>query len=182
MFGFSLTKLLFTVAVILIIWYGFKWLGRIQEQGDKRDRERLKGTEAGARGDPDAETMIKCPTCSAYVAILQTPISFVLALFVWTTPSPVQLAWLAGVGVLVAVGHITMVQAIRYVDVSSLEPFVFMRLIWAALIGYLAFSEFPGIWTWAGAAVIVAATTYILRREAKLHRGRYPPAPDDLII
>ncbi|NQV57612.1 MAG: DMT family transporter [Rhodospirillales bacterium] len=118
-------------------------------------------------------------TCSAYVAILQTPISFVLALFFWTTPSPIQLAWIAAVGVLAAIGHITMVMAIRYVDVSSLEPFVFTRLIWAALIGYFAFSEFPGVWTWIGAAIIVGATSYILRRESKLQRGQNRATEDE---
>ncbi len=109
-------------------------------------------------------------TCSAYVAILQTPLSFILALFFWTTSSLTQLGWLAAVGVLAALGHITMVRAILYVEVSSLEPFTFVRLIWAAAIGYLAFAEFPGPWTWLGAAIIVCATTYIVRREAQLHR------------
>ena len=107
-------------------------------------------------------------TCSAWVAILQTPLSFILALYFWTTPTWTQLGWLVVVGVLAALGHITMVRAITHVEVSSLEPFTYMRLLWAALIGYLVFSEFPGMWTWIGAAVIVGATTYIVRRESKL--------------
>jgi hypothetical protein len=68
MFGFSLTKLLFTIAVIALIWYGFKWLNRVQDERERQDRERLKGGDSGARGDPDAETMIKCPTCGTYMA------------------------------------------------------------------------------------------------------------------
>ncbi len=107
-------------------------------------------------------------TCSAWVAILQTPLSFILALYFWTTPTWTQLGWLVVVGVLAALGHITMVRAITHVEVSSLEPFTYVRLLWAALIGYLVFSEFPGMWTWIGAAVIVGATTYIVRRESKL--------------
>lgn len=120
-------------------------------------------------------------TCSAWVAILQTPLSFILALFFWTTPTWTQLGWLAVVGILAALGHITMVRAITHVEVSSLEPFTYVRLLWAAVIGYLAFSEFPGMWTWIGAAVIVAATTYIVRRESKLQgasrsAGLSPPS------
>jgi len=68
MFGFSLTKLLFTAAVIVLIWYGFKWLRRVQDERDRQDRERLKGGSTGRRGDPDAETMIKCPTCGTYLS------------------------------------------------------------------------------------------------------------------
>ena len=109
-------------------------------------------------------------TCSAYVAILQTPISFGFALFVWQTPNFEQLAWLAAIGISVALAHICMVQAFRNIDVSALEPFVFTRLIWAALIGFLVFTEFPGFWTWIGAAIIVTASTYIARREAIANR------------
>jgi drug/metabolite transporter (DMT)-like permease len=114
-------------------------------------------------------------TCSAYVAILQTPITFVFAIFVWETPTLVQLAWMFGVGMCAAIAQLTMVQAYSYADVSALEPFVFTRLIWAASIGWLAFGEVPAFWTWVGAAIIVAASTYIAQREAAAQRV---PAPD----
>ena len=116
-------------------------------------------------------------TCSALVAILQTPISFCLALFVWRTPNLEQLAWLAGTGVFVAMAHLAMVQAFKYSEVSALEPLVFTRLIWAALIGFFVFSEFPGLWTWIGAAIIVSASTYIAHRESRLNKPGPSPSP-----
>ncbi len=80
MFGFSIQKLLFTAAVIMAVWYGFKWLGQMKI---KRDRERARlrrgAKEAGAarsrtespsvsEGDPDgAEDMVECGTCGAFV-------------------------------------------------------------------------------------------------------------------
>ena len=89
-----------------------------------------------------------------------------------------QLLWMATAGILVAMAHLSMVQAFKHVEVSSMEPFVFMRLVWAAGIGYVAFQEFPGPWTWAGAIVIVAASSYIARREAKMHAPAIPmPQP-----
>jgi len=106
-------------------------------------------------------------TCSAYVAILQTPITFIAALFVWDNPSLEQLVWLAAIGFLVAMAHISMVQAYKYADISAMEPFVFLRLIWAASIGLIAFGELPGIWTWVGGVIIVTASSYIARRESK---------------
>jgi drug/metabolite transporter (DMT)-like permease len=106
-------------------------------------------------------------TCSALIAILQTPITLGLALFVWQTPSWIELGWLAVVGVFVAMAQIAMVQAFKLADVGAMEPLNFTRLIWAALIGYFVFTEIPGLWTWVGAAVIVAASTYIARRESK---------------
>ena len=80
MFGFSIQKLLFTAAVIMAVWYGFKWLGQMKI---KRDRERARlrrgakggaarsATESscGSEGDPDgAEDMVECSACGAFVA------------------------------------------------------------------------------------------------------------------
>ena len=33
-------------------------------------------------------------------------------------------------------------------------PFDFTKIVWGALIGYLAFGEVVDIWTWLGAGVI----------------------------
>jgi len=76
MFGFSISKLLFTVAIVLAIWYGFKWVGRMQVRRDAEAKERL---HARRRGGPvnappppntaamDAQEMVKCPACGDYV-------------------------------------------------------------------------------------------------------------------
>lgn len=77
MFGFSLQKLLFTGIVIAAIWYGFKWIGRLQERNDALSRERARRMKAedalnksagsGGRATPEVEEMIECPTCGAFV-------------------------------------------------------------------------------------------------------------------
>ncbi len=65
MFGFSLTKLLLTVAIIAAIWYGFKYLGRI----DRARKRALKGRKDEPGSAPTgAESLVKCPVCGTYVA------------------------------------------------------------------------------------------------------------------
>ena len=49
----------------------------------------------------------------------------------------------------------------KLADISLVEPAIFTRMIWAALIGFVLFSEIPDVWTWIGGAVIVVGTTYI---------------------
>ena len=71
---------------------------------------------------------------------------------------------MGGVG---AIANLCMVKAYGMVDVSVVESVTFTRLIWAALLGYLIFAEFPDYWTWIGGAMIVAATSYISHRESK---------------
>ena len=51
-----------------------------------------------------------------------------------------------------------------------MEPFNFVRLVIAAMIGYFFFAENPDAWTWAGGVVIVASTTYVAHREALRRR------------
>ena len=69
MFGIGLSKILFTVAVILIVVYGWKWVGRVQS------RRRGEAGKMGGRSSPrpedspaiEAEEMVQCPVCGDYV-------------------------------------------------------------------------------------------------------------------
>lgn len=103
----------------------------------------------------------------AYLLLLATPITLLPALFYWQWPTLPDLIVLVGMGGVGAVANICMVKAYGMVDVSVVEPITFTRLIWAALLGYLIFAEFPDYWTWIGGAMIVAATSYISHRESK---------------
>ena len=108
-------------------------------------------------------------TVAAYLALLMTPMTLIPALFVWQTPGWGELAALAVVGAFGSIGHLSFVKAYAIADISLVEPAVFTRMVWAALIGYLAFAEAPDNWTWAGAAMIVGAICYVAARE---HRSR----------
>ena len=108
-------------------------------------------------------------TIGAWVALLQIPITFLMAIYFWKWPNVIQLSMLAAVGLLVGGAHYTMTLAYNRTDVSALEPFNFVRLIIAALIGFFFFKEFPDVWTWIGGFIIIASTSYIARREARLN-------------
>jgi drug/metabolite transporter (DMT)-like permease len=92
------------------------------------------------------------------------------AMLTWQTPNPVQLAWLAGSGILGAVGQNFLARAYAAAEVGVVAPLDFVRLVLAALLGFLVFDEIPDAWSGAGTAVIIAASlyiAYIARREAK---------------
>ncbi len=114
-----------------------------------------------------ATRLDSAPTVVAFLAFTTAPFSLVPALFVWTWPS-LEMAWLLLViTVLGTMTHLLMTQAIREGDMTAIEPLNFIRLIWASLIGYLWFAEIPVIWTWVGAAVIVASATLLVRGETR---------------
>jgi hypothetical protein len=73
MFGFSITKLLFTIAVVFVVWKGFKWFNRLREKyaanagsNHARGNKRQTSKNNGASGVSNAEEMTKCATCETY--------------------------------------------------------------------------------------------------------------------
>ena len=69
MFGFSLSKLLFTVLVIGAVWYGFKWIGRLQNRSGAGGRVGKAGAPPSEAPQPlEAQDMVPCPMCGDYVA------------------------------------------------------------------------------------------------------------------
>ena len=64
----------------------------------------------------------------------------------------------------------TVTQALKEGDTNVVMPIDFLKLIWAATLGFLWFGEIPGLSTWAGGAMIFASTTYIAWREHQLRK------------
>jgi hypothetical protein len=71
MFGlFSISKILVLGAVVLAVWYGFKWLGnreRMQKQAAKQRSRKGPDQSAASSSGPTIEDMVQCPDCGAYV-------------------------------------------------------------------------------------------------------------------
>jgi drug/metabolite transporter (DMT)-like permease len=87
------------------------------------------------------------------------------AVVAWSTPALSDFWLFAALGVLSAVSGILSIAAFRYADASTLSPLVYLELIGAALVGYLAFGDVPGAATVLGAALIVAAGVLLLERQ-----------------
>ena len=111
-------------------------------------------------------------TIVAYMALLQTPMALIPALFYWEWPSLITWTWLfclAGAG---TIGHLMYTKAIQLAEVSQLQPIDFVRLPIIALFGYIVFAEQPSIWVWIGGAVIFLSTAYVTHREAKINKNQ----------
>lgn len=95
------------------------------------------------------------------------------AIYVWVTPTPVEYLQMFLIAALTAAGMNFFVRGFAIGESSLMGPMEYIRIVFAAIAGYFVFSELPEIWTWIGAAIIVTATLYITRREARLGK----PAP-----
>ncbi|MCV2865210.1 DMT family transporter [Albidovulum sediminicola] len=117
----------------------------------------------------------------ALVAFLSLTVTIGLAPFaavVWITPTMEQLFWLGIVAVFATLGHYTMTRAFAAAPLTVTQPVTFLQLVWATLMGALAFGEAVDPYVLAGGGMIIGAISYMTYREARLRRRVTPPAPE----
>jgi drug/metabolite transporter (DMT)-like permease len=84
----------------------------------------------------------------------------------WQMPSAPQLALFLVAGLCGTLGYFFITWAFRLLDISALQPLTFLGIVWAALMDVLVWGKTSDLWTFVGAAIIVAATSYTAHREA----------------
>jgi drug/metabolite transporter (DMT)-like permease len=72
------------------------------------------------------------------------------------------------VGLLGGSGQLCMTEALRQADTAVVMPIDFCKLLWVAVIAYLAFGEVPARYTWLGGAVIFASAMYLVYCERRV--------------
>ena len=103
-------------------------------------------------------------TIAAWLFVTQTLILLIPTIIVWKNPTLEQWNLFAVIGFMSVILQRTYNRGIQAADVSVAMPFNFTRLIWAALLGWIVFAEFPDIWTWVGGTVIFAASVWLTRQ------------------
>jgi drug/metabolite transporter (DMT)-like permease len=84
----------------------------------------------------------------------------------WHTPGLTQLALFAAAGVFGTLGYFFITWSYRLLDISALQPVSYIGIVWAALMDVAVWGKTSDLWTFVGAAIIVASTSYIAHREA----------------
>jgi drug/metabolite transporter (DMT)-like permease len=114
------------------------------------------------------------PDASATLAtIVGTVAATPFVPFEWVTPTTTWHALLfVGMGIMAGTGHYFLTIAYSQAPASVVTPFNYTQLIGSAILGYAVFHEMPDLWTWVGAAVIIASGLYIGYREHVRHRGK----------
>ncbi len=90
------------------------------------------------------------------------------ALFAWIWPTPTEWLMLVVCGVLGSAGHYSLTRAFVVADISATQPAKFFDMVWSSAMGWLVFSDIPSRETLIGAAIILAVTTWLARRERNI--------------
>ena len=99
------------------------------------------------------------------------PLALIASFFVWELPSLVQLGFLLGIAALGTIGHALLYAALKVGQVSVILPLDYIRIIWAAGLGFVLFGQLPTLHLYAGSFLIIAATAFLSYREVTADKG-----------
>lgn len=94
-------------------------------------------------------------------------IALALALTGLNVPPLHDLPFLAGIGFAGSLAHWLMARSFHAANASVVMIVDFTKLPLVALGAFVFFGEVPDVWAWIGGAIIIAATYYVFRRDAR---------------
>ena len=118
------------------------------------------------RYDDPATSIVYSALMGSLIMSLVLPFSFV-----WPRDG-FDFAMLGSLGLIGAAGHYLVIRAFRHGPAAVIAPLSYVELVGTASLGYLIFDNFPDMWTWLGAAIIIASGLYIALRERRLRAIR----------
>lgn len=92
----------------------------------------------------------------------------VIALIATTFVAPIDWRWptlgawvlIVSVAVIGSIANYALIKALDYTEAGAVQPYSYTLLVWATLLGFVVFNDFPDLWTIVGAVVIVASSAY----------------------
>jgi drug/metabolite transporter (DMT)-like permease len=82
---------------------------------------------------------------------------------VW--PTGYDAVLLIAMGLLSALVMMLYLNAYKSAEANFVAPFEYTAMIWAVLYGIIIFGDYPDLWTWIGAAIVVGAGLYMLWQD-----------------
>lgn len=86
----------------------------------------------------------------------------------WRIPTGPEALGLAAATLFLAMGYLSAVATMRIGEIGFVTPFRYTSLLFAVMLGFAIFGEWPDLWTWIGSGLIVGAGLYSIWRETRL--------------
>jgi len=82
--------------------------------------------------------------------------------FIWVMPGPNAWMLMGFMGLVGLIGQWLLIKAYAIATSSLLAPFAYTQIVWATLIGYVVFGDFPSVSTLIGVAVVIIGSLMVL--------------------
>ena len=109
-------------------------------------------------------------TISLYFFMIGLTITALAMPFVAVAPTWSEAPWLVAAGLAGAAAQWLLSVAYRHTPAAVVAVFNYTNLIWATLLGWLVWNEWPATIVLIGAAVVIGANLLIIWRESRLAR------------
>jgi len=109
-------------------------------------------------------------TITFYFLVIGTLITALPLPFVAVTPTMTEVPLLFGVGLSGAVAQWLISTAFRHAPAAVVTVFNYTGIVWSTLFGWLIWNDFPVPAVLIGAAVVIAASGFIIWRESRAGR------------
>jgi len=106
-----------------------------------------------------------------YPGLIGLVILSLIAPFQWQSPTLEEWSLLVLASLLAVGAHICVIRGLSLSDASLLQPFNYILLLTAIILGFLVFDHFPDAVTLLGAGVVVLSGLYVWRRERSTAKG-----------
>ncbi|MEE2970721.1 MAG: DMT family transporter [Pseudomonadota bacterium] len=104
-------------------------------------------------------------TIMFYFAVFTSLFALIPAVLTWQPPTGTEWSLLFLTGTLGIIGQGLFTHGIGLGETGFVMPFDYLRIVYSFVLGIIWFAEAPGLWSYAGAAVIIGSSVYLLRTE-----------------
>ena len=110
-------------------------------------------------------------TLTLYQLLLLTGGFALLLPFGWVSPTYWDIGLVLLNGTSNAIGQLWWTRALHLAPASAVAPFYYLSLIWAVILGFAVWGDFPTISLIVGSAVVVASGLFLLWRESNARQA-----------
>lgn len=107
----------------------------------------------------------KVLTTTAYFTILASLMLAIPAALSWTAPPFLDLMIFILCGLLAGIGQLFLTSAYQNAPPSVISPFNYSSILWAVIIGFIAWGQIPALHVWIGATIVISTGIYILQQQ-----------------
>jgi drug/metabolite transporter (DMT)-like permease len=102
-----------------------------------------------------------------YFILIGVLITGPYTIFYGSAPDPDILPWIFGIGIFAAIQQVTKTNAYRIAEASLLAPYTYTSIVWATLMGWIFWHDFPALSVLAGTAVVIGSNLFMIWWEGK---------------
>src|SRR5690606_17195611 len=101
-------------------------------------------------------------------SVVGTLVMTVLVVFNWQTPELQHGLAMAALGAIAMSGHMLLTHAFKYASAATLAPFTYGQIIFAGIVGFIAFRHVPDAGALIGMTIVIVSglgSAYVQRQQ-----------------